>query len=255
MTTPTLMFGDDASAGADVGWNWVSAHRWSGWRCEVVTAHLPDLGPPPSEEDLRLHPWDPPSPRPRSESADFVEVVDLFAEHDPRMTLSEDADLLVVGSTGRGFWKKLHLGSVTEWLMHHPPHPMVIAKTEVTTRRVVIASDGSPHSHRAIESFVQLPWAADVEARVVEAEGPPADVEMGGDEVVAKLAAIGVDCAIVRDDREATTAILNEVESFDADLVVLGTKGHTGWNRLTLGSTAGSVARRARCSVLMACAD
>ena len=254
MSVRNLVFGDDGSASADQAWLWISAHSWPDWRCEIVTAHIPDVGPPPAEDDLKLHPWDPPSPRPRFDAPGFTEVVDLFAEHDPRLVLCRDADLLVVGATGDGFWKKLHLGSVTEWLLHHPPHPMVIARTGHATQRVLLCADGSPHSHAAVEAFAALPWAAAVEARVIEAEGPSLDVEMGGDEVVAKLAAIGTDCTIVRDDRAATTAIVSEIKSFEPDLVVMGTRGHTGWSRLQLGSTAGSVARSAPCSVLVASA-
>jgi nucleotide-binding universal stress UspA family protein len=255
MSTRNLVFGDDGSPSADRAWLWVSSHRWPGWQCEILRAHLPDLGPPPAEDDLHVHPWDPPTPRKRFDTAEFDDVVDLFAEHDPRLVMCREADLLVVGPTGGGFWKKLHLGSVTEWLLHHPPHPMVIARTGHATQKVLVCSDGSSHSHAAVEAFVSLPWAGDVEARVIEAEGPTHDIEMGGDEVVAKFAAIGVDCRIIRDDREATAAILAEIESFSPDLVVMGTKGHTGWSRIQLGSTAAAVARKAACSVLLACSD
>ena len=49
---------------------------------------------------------------------------------DPTHTLTglRDRDLLVVGPKGRGFRKTLHLGSVSEALVHNPPMPLVIAR-------------------------------------------------------------------------------------------------------------------------------
>jgi len=44
--------------------------------------------------------------------------------------------------------------------------------------------------------------------------------------------------------------IVNYVHKHDADLVVLGTHGHTGWNRLVLGSVAEYVVRHACCPVM-----
>jgi nucleotide-binding universal stress UspA family protein len=46
-------------------------------------------------------------------------------------------------------------------------------------------------------------------------------------------------------------SILAEAKSIDADLIVLGAKGHTMLHRLLLGSTSDSVATLATCSVLV----
>lgn len=46
-------------------------------------------------------------------------------------------------------------------------------------------------------------------------------------------------------------SIVNEAESWGADLIVLGTHGRRGWRRLLLGSTAEEVARLAKTPVLL----
>jgi universal stress protein A len=44
--------------------------------------------------------------------------------------------------------------------------------------------------------------------------------------------------------------IIRVAEERNADLIVLGTHGYTGWNRFTLGSVAELVVRHAPCAVL-----
>jgi nucleotide-binding universal stress UspA family protein len=46
-------------------------------------------------------------------------------------------------------------------------------------------------------------------------------------------------------------SIVNEAESWGADLIALGTHGRRGWRRLLLGSTAEEVARLAKTPVLL----
>jgi nucleotide-binding universal stress UspA family protein len=53
----------------------------------------------------------------------------------------------------------------------------------------------------------------------------------------------------------ATDTILASLEETGADLVVLGTRGLTGWRRLRLGSTASAVVRSAPCDALVACSE
>jgi nucleotide-binding universal stress UspA family protein len=52
-----------------------------------------------------------------------------------------------------------------------------------------------------------------------------------------------------------TEAILTHIEEASPDLVVMGTRGLTGWSRLVLGSTAGAVARNSRCNLLVCSGD
>jgi nucleotide-binding universal stress UspA family protein len=49
--------------------------------------------------------------------------------------------------------------------------------------------------------------------------------------------------------------ILGQIEELRPDLVVLGTRGLTGWRRLLTGSTASAVVRSAPTSCLVACHD
>lgn len=54
---------------------------------------------------------------------------------------------------------------------------------------------------------------------------------------------------------DARLQILEELREHPADLVVLGTHGRGGLDRLALGSVASAVARNAPCSVLLISPD
>jgi nucleotide-binding universal stress UspA family protein len=216
-----------------------------------VTAQAPLPGRP-SPDDERLRPWQPAHPRDGA-TAGFAEVEHLTCHGDPRVALLEPTDLLVVGPRGKGVLKALHIGSTTEWLLHHPPSPLLIARAPGPVRRVLVATDGSAHARRAAAAFAALPWAAETEVLALAVDDGRAPA--GGpalDEVVAALSAAGVAATVLRASGSATHAILGALEQHAVDLAVLGTKGLTGLRRLRLGSTAGAVARTAPCSTLLA---
>lgn len=254
-TRPTLTFGDDGSPAADVAWLWISEHSWTGWRLAVVTVTDVPIAPPPPEE-ARLHHWDPPRPRHSFAETGFSEVEHLTARIDPRLALSAPTDLLVIGPRGPGILKGVGLGSTAEWLVQHPPSPLVVVRTGAPTRRVLACHDGSAHAHRALSALISLPWAADVELAVLTVDDGRTDVEAVSSMIDEALADGPVDAArVVVTDRDPTAAIVREHGARDPDLLVLGTVGLTGWRRLRLGSTAGAVARSVPGSLLLARAD
>jgi nucleotide-binding universal stress UspA family protein len=60
---------------------------------------------------------------------------------------------------------------------------------------------------------------------------------------------IGVTSRVERG--HAATVIVEAAEALGVDLIVLSTHGHTGWDRLLMGSTAEQVVRRAACPVFV----
>lgn len=57
-----------------------------GWRISVVSANVPEIGPPVCVERAMLHPWELPHRRQLS-TADDVDLEHLIAETDPRLAL------------------------------------------------------------------------------------------------------------------------------------------------------------------------
>ncbi|MGD9701423.1 MAG: universal stress protein [Acidimicrobiia bacterium] len=257
MTTSrsTILFGDDGSPGADLAWLWINSQTWPGWRLEVLHAVLPPLGPPLPRERTEAHPWTPPAPRRPFAESRIAEVEHLTAENDPRLALERPAELVVVGARGAGFLKSMHLGSTVEWLLTRPPAPLVIARAGRPVTSVLLCHDGSAHADRALQSFASLPWISGVHATLLWADDRRATVAPELGDVAADLINAGVKVDITQHTGKPAAVILDHVDQYRPDLVVLGTRGLTGIERLHVGSTAGAVARTAPCSVLLACAD
>lgn len=181
------------------------------------------------------------------------------------------ADLLVVGSRGRGGFTGLLLGSVSQQCAHHAPCPVAIIREQVPAERgsVLVGIDGSKESKEA------LCWA-DEEARlrgaplhVLHAWAPgfqvgpglmpmplpvetmKADAEAFLDAVVVE--ALGEERAVEVERRlvEAPAAFGLVRAASPRDLVVVGSRGQGGFAGLLLGSVSQQVAHHATCPVVI----
>jgi nucleotide-binding universal stress UspA family protein len=253
---PVLVFGDDGSAAADLAWSWICDQDWSGWDAEVLRVTDQPF-PPTAASVVQPQEWAPPEPRVAPGSARLRIVRSLTVAQDPRLALGAvtHAALVVVapGRTERVLLGRL--GSTTEWLLQHPVVPLLVARDSARVRRVLVCVDGSTHARAAVAAFTSLPWAGStrVDVLVVDDGRTPSNAWSGS--AAAALAATGAGV----DERTAvgrpTKAIMSAIEAEGYELVVLGTRGLTGWQRLRVGSTASQVVRSASCSVLVACAD
>jgi nucleotide-binding universal stress UspA family protein len=256
MTSHTLVFGDDTSAGADAAWLWVCEHRWPGWRAEIVQAFTPPLGPPPGELAATPQPWEPDAARHAFGEVGFDEVVHLRAEADPRVVLARcrEAGLVVVGPTGAG--RAARIGSTTEYLMYHPPAPLLIAKRARPTRRVLVGVDGSADARHAVEALASMPWLDDVEEiTLVGVQDRAADFDAVLKDAQAGLPGAAVLARTVPCVDSVWKTLVAEGDAARADLYVLGTRGMRPLRRIFLGSTAARVVHHVDVPVLLATAS
>ena len=251
--TRTLVFGDDSSPAADIAWLFINSHHWPGWRLEVIAAHMPETAAPLPGHVTSLHPWNPPKPRKVFAEAQFAQTAELTAEADPRLVLSRESDLLVIGPRGPGLLKALHLGSTADWLLLHPPAPLLIARHGHAVRSVVVCADGSPHADRVTRVLAELPWADQLAITILAVDDGRTDVDIATGNARQRLETAGATVNVQVENGKPTTIILRHLADAVPDLVALGTRGLTGLRHLRLGSTASAVARAATCSVLVAC--
>jgi nucleotide-binding universal stress UspA family protein len=138
--------------------------------------------------------------------------------------------------------------------------------------KILLAIDGSEYSAAAVEAVAARPWPPGTMVRVlsaVERVVPPATevwYDAGGSleqareeltkradqltaDVAEKVRAAGLTAETAVRDGDPRSAIVDEAEEWDADLIVVGSHGYTGLKRWLLGSVAQSVVSHAPCSV------
>lgn len=254
--TGTLVLGDDGSPAADVAWTWLNNHRWSGWQVEALTATEPSL--PPTSSDRRAPAtWTPTWRRDVAMEAEFASVRFLTAAGDPRVLLGDrtDADLIVVGTQDRSHLRALWVGSTAEWLLHHPPAPLAIVRSVDIVRQVILCTDGSSHSQRALEAFVHLPWSGAVQVTIACVDDGHVDTASAVASASSVLDAASIPNAVEQLQGKPRTVIPDLLREAHPDLVVLGTRGLTGWERMRVGSTAAAIVHTTHGSALFASAE
>jgi nucleotide-binding universal stress UspA family protein len=141
--------------------------------------------------------------------------------------------------------------------------------------KILLAVDGSSCSDAAVEEVARRPWPEGSSVKVLtayelptpptpEAWALPLDYFKDLDIALQKQArntvdrtlqtlkskldkSIAVDAVLL--PGPARTLILEEAESWGADLIVLGSHGYRAWERLLLGSVSQAVVSHAKCSV------
>lgn len=189
-----------------------------------------------------------------------------------------EADLVVVGSRGRTKFDRILLGSVADRVIRQLEGPVLVVhpndgRSLEKIRRVVVAVDFSPASAQAIATAAMLLGHGDGEATlelVHAADGighDGADMVYSGataidDPAIATLVSrlqgmaagvagdgIAVPCVVA--DAYPVDLVEREVARIEADLIVVGTHGRAGLQRLLLGSVAERIVHHADCPVVV----
>jgi nucleotide-binding universal stress UspA family protein len=192
------------------------------------------------------------------------------------MEAARGAELLVVGHRGRGGFTALLLGSVAATVAAHAHCPVAVIRPHAADRRsgglVVVGADGSPPSATAVSFAFEEADRRGAQLGVVHAWRPPAlsagtDAQTSGYEDPDELA--GAEAQWLREwigswqDKYPRVAVrwmltaerpagaLVEAAG-EADLVVVGSRGHGGFAGLLLGSVSQQVLNHAPCPVVVA---
>lgn len=203
------------------------------------------------------------------------EIEPVVVKGDPAATLCAraiDFDLLVVGSRGHGTFAELLLGSVSSKCARHSPCPVAIIPMHHVTppssaaasgARIVVGVDGSPGSLRALgwaleegtarharveavcvwhgsegDTALEIPNLADIHGGKRTTDSARERLAGAIAEVTDAHRGVDVEARVLQGDPAQTLCNLGE----DADLLVVGSRGHGTFDGLLLGSVSSKCA-------------
>lgn len=182
---------------------------------------------------------------------------------DPARSLVEyanslPADIIAVGSAQKGAWASLFFGSVTKALTASAEQSILVAKSHPRSKdglTAVLAVDHSVYCNSCIDRLIK--WKAQgirrvtiVTARLVVTLGADqpdegldllsgdieADILARNSEICERLSSEGIECDHRMERGHANHAIDTVMRDTEADLLILGARGHGFWDRFRLGS-------------------
>lgn len=283
-----LLMALDGSTGSDAVLDEVAARPWpAGSECCLITAVDPYFF---TKAPLVLAEAKKDAQEALDESAESLQKSGLVLRTEvllenprrgiPKAASEWKADLIMMGSHGRGAFGRLLVGSTVQAVLRHAPCSVEIVRQrqpksvkEGEGMRVLVATDGSDCAEAALQSVAQRPWPAGTDIRVMSCPELPlitgaypyyppdvlTEVAMAN-ETQAKVAVqkgvellkktgLRVSEEVTEAQESPVRAILGMADLWGADLIVVGSHGRRGFDRVVMGSVSESVALHAHCSV------
>ena len=189
--------------------------------------------------------------------------------------VKQKSTMVIMGRRGRKGFRRLVVGSTTAWTIGHSPCSVmgVPRAADVEFKSVVVATDGSKWSASAASEAIgiakrnsakltalavvpaELAMPTDIDFATIARE-KLADQEMQAAEKNARAVKEaaqkeGVDAQAFVMSGKPADAITEIAKDQKADLVIVGSHGRTGLDRLLMGSVAERVIVLASCAVLV----
>ena len=279
----TLLVGFDDSQASKAAMieasNWVKRHGGNVVLVHAVYFDSEEFGIAPTQLDQRLKHGEKVCLETKKMIADEfnIEVKSLLCEGEPpevilSMAREKKADLIVLGTYGRKGLNRLLMGSVTSQVIVHSPVDVLVIKKKCsectgTYRSILVSYDGSDFSKNALARACKLSQDDGAEVSVLYVI--PRYEEMigflrtesikksllqearkileGAKELASKN---GVTVKTEIREGHAADRILETAADLKNDLIIIGSYGWRGVNKVIMGSTTERVLINAPCPVL-----
>ncbi|MEO5336082.1 MAG: universal stress protein [Magnetospirillum sp. WYHS-4] len=172
---------------------------------------------------------------------------------------SVNADVIVVGRRGRRGLARIMVGDATVKVIGAARCSVLVVPKAAAMwqKRILLATDGSRFGDAAAVAAANVARCCKLPVTVVGALVPShsAQRQQEGRDAVARtvdyLKKEGFDAEGVVEPGEAADVIAAAADTAGADLIVMGTHGRTGFERVLVGSVAERVIGLAKCPILV----
>ena len=202
--------------------------------------------------------------------SDLPDAVSAIAE----AAKAHQADLVVMGTHGRGGLQHAFLGSVAERTLRTIDRPIIAVKEDPERAakpiaKILLAVDFSAHSDRAVAVAADLAARVSASVDVIHAFDVPSEynpylstvgtelerkIEEGVSErlgrIRQKLESRGIRANVHVRRGRPDTVIAETAKQIGCQLIAMGTRGQSGVAHVLLGSVAERTLRAAPCAVL-----
>ncbi|MFZ6017158.1 MAG: universal stress protein [Nitrospirota bacterium] len=167
-------------------------------------------------------------------------------------------EMIFVGRRGRTGLKRLMMGSVTAKVVGYAPCKVMVvpkaAELRCPCENILIATDGSKYSESASREAISIAkrCGSDLIALSVAKRDPNVPAAKESVDMVKQVAereGVKVESLVLKG--EPYEVIVGTAERKNADLIVVGSHGRTGLERLLMGSVTERVIGHANCAVLV----
>lgn len=166
------------------------------------------------------------------------------------------ADMVIMGTHGRTGLKRLMMGSVTAKVIGHAPCNVLVVplNAKIECKNILMATDGSKYSEAAASQAIGIAKRCGGSLTVISVASSDAKILSAEDYVkevseLAKKEGIKTDGLAVKG--KPYEAIIETSKKKRADLIVVGSHGRTGLDRLLMGSVTERVIGHSESAVLV----
>jgi nucleotide-binding universal stress UspA family protein len=185
-----------------------------------------------------------------------------------------EVDLIVMGNRGHGAIESAVLGSTCLEVVDGSHRPVLVARRD-RMERILVGEDGSKCAAAAVEivrrwsvfheakvrvlsvsdhDALRMPWLrGEVRRETVNAAAAQAYAarEALAQATASTLRGAGMQIEALVEEGSPAHRLIEAAADWDADLIVVGSRGETGLERLLVGSVSRAVLYHASCSVLI----
>lgn len=170
-----------------------------------------------------------------------------------------DADAIVMGRRGRTGLKKVLMGSVTAKVIGYSPCKVLVVPkdSEIKVDNIMIATDGSKYCEAAEREAISMSKGCHPRVKktlalsVAPTDSDLPRVRANVERVKEMAREQGVEIETLTTVGRRYEMILKTAREKNADIIVMGTYGRTGIEKLLMGSVAERVVALSHCAVLV----